>query len=242
MVASDGALGHPFQPGFLHATAIAHVERMPIRGVIWYQGESNSTSVELHAELFGALVVDWRRRWGIGDFPFLFCQLSSISPEKGYRSELWPEFRDSQRRMLAELANTGMAVTSDVGHRTDVHPKEKRVVGERLARWALADVYGKDLVRSGPLFASLVCDGERARVRFEHGTGLRAASGELIGFEVRAAEGAFVPATARLEGDEVVVTSPAVHAPAAVRYGWTPYSEGNLVNAAGLPASTFTSE
>ncbi len=98
--------------------------------------------------------------------------------------------------MLAELANTGMAVTSDVGHRTDVHPKEKRVVGERLARWALADVYGKDLVRSGPLFASLVCDGERARVRFEHGTGLRAASGELIGFEVRAAEGAFVPATA----------------------------------------------
>jgi sialate O-acetylesterase len=216
-----------------------------IRGVIWYQGESNSLEpwrVRQHARLFPLLVRDWREQWGSGDLPFLYCQLSGISTNQGYQADLWPEFRDQQRRFLAVVTNVGMAVTSDLGHPTDVHPRNKREVGLRLARWALAGAYGQAGPRSGPLPLDVRPQGRRLVVRFQHAEGgLRAAgSANLKGFEIAGATGDFQAAAARIQGGEVVLECPDIPGPVRVRYAWQPFPDANLVNGAGLPASTFS--
>ncbi len=236
-------LNHPFKPGFLWDSGIARLIPFPIRGVIWYQGESNSQEprwVHQHNRLFPLLVADWRKQWGIGEFPFLYCQLSSIKPE-GYPSQYWPEFRDGQRRMLADIPNTGMAVTSDIGHPTDVHPRNKKDVGHRLALWALARTYGQPLAYSGPLAKSVRQDGETLIVTFDHADkGLKTSDGKPVaGFEIAGADGVFRPADVAIEKDSATLTSKLVADPVSARYGWQPFSTGNLTNGASLPASTF---
>ncbi|MDE7122781.1 MAG: sialate O-acetylesterase, partial [Alistipes sp.] len=229
---------HPFGPCYLFETGIAPLDGFPVRGVIWYQGESNAHNIEAHERLFGLLVKSWRTCWNDPELPFYFVQLSSLNRPS------WPRFRDSQRRLLERIPHTGMAVCSDRGDSLDVHPTRKRDVGERLAAWALHADYGRrDVVPSGPLFRSLEVEGDTAYVSFDWSEGLHAdGGGALRTFEAAGADGLFHPAEARVEGDRVAVRSDRVPHPVAVRYGWQPFTRANLVNGAGLPASTFAGE
>jgi sialate O-acetylesterase len=234
---------HPFKPGFLYQAGIERLRPFALRGVLWYQGESNSLEpwrVVQHETLFPLLVRDWRTAWG-GDFPFLFCQLSSISTNGGYKAANWPAFRDQQRWFLDTIPNVGMAVTSDLGHPTDVHPRNKRDVGHRLALWALAKTYGRGIEFSGPLPTRATARGEVVEVAFQHAaSGLQTSDGKPVAsFELAGEDGVFHPASAKLEGGRVEVSAAAEPKPRRVRYGWQPFSAGNLVNADGLPASTF---
>lgn len=233
---------HHFKPGFLWSAGPARLLPFAIRGVIWYQGESNSLDarrVSQHEKLFPLLVRDWRAAWN-KNIPFLFCQLSSIRTNK-YKSAFWPEFRDQQRRFM-DMPNTGMVVTSDIGALDDVHPRNKREVGRRLALWALADTYGKADEFSGPLPESVRGGSSpELTVLFSHGEGMKASrGGALRGFEIAGADGVFHPAQAVVSGNKIIVSAAGVSHPVTVRYGWQPFSEGNLVNDAGLPASTFS--
>jgi sialate O-acetylesterase len=229
-----------WMPAGLFNAMIAPLSRFPIRGVIWYQGESNTGAerAPLYARLFQTMIRDWRRAWGQGDFPFLFVQLANFetSPQS-----MWPEVRDAQRQTL-ELADTGMAVTIDIGLPKNIHPTNKQDVGLRLALWARAIAYGEKIEYSGPLYREATSEGGSLRVWFDHAGGLKSRSQELKGFEVAGADRKFWPAQARIEGSTVVVSSPSVPSPAYVRYGWASNPECSLYNADDLPASPFRSE
>jgi sialate O-acetylesterase len=231
---------HPmWAPAGLYNAMIAPLTKYPIRGVIWYQGESNSGEERafLYERLFQTLIRDWRDRWGEGDFPFLFTQISNF---KSGSWEQWAPIRDAQRRALG-LRNTAMAVTIDIGNPDDVHPRNKLDVGHRLALAARAIVYGERVEYSGPLFRQLTREGRVLRAWFDHAEGLSARGEVVKGFEVAGIDGKFVPAEARIDGTSLVVSSPGVDAPVSVRYGWANSPECNLQNGAGLPASPFRS-
>ncbi|MGB8261600.1 MAG: sialate O-acetylesterase [Terracidiphilus sp.] len=228
-------------PGMLWNGMIAPLTPMAIRGVIWYQGESNSATERgpLYKRVFSTMIEDWRRQWGVGDFPFLFVQISSFNPGPG---ETWAVLREQQRRTLT-LANTAMAVTIDIGNPDDVHPTNKLDVGLRLALAARALSYGEDISYSGPNFRQATPEGSAIRTWFEHhAKGLVARGGELTGFDVAGADGKWSAATAKIDGNTVVASSPDVPEPVAVRYGWANAPACNLFNGLGLPASPFTSE
>ena len=229
---------HPYEPCYLYEASIRLLRHLPISGVIWYQGESNAHNKDAHERLFPMLVESWRTTWNRPDLPFYYVQLSSLSRPS------WPWFRDSQRRLLADLPHTGMAVSSDVGDSLDVHPRDKKPVGHRLAAWALHNNYGfKSVVPSGPLFRSVEFKGNTATISFDYADGLRSSDGQpLRTFELAEHEGEFHPAQAEITGNKVRLTSKQVKRPRFVRYGWQPFTRANLVNAAGLPASTFRSE
>lgn len=231
--------GHPNTPAGLYNGMIAPLTPYAIRGVIWYQGESNAS--ENHAyryrRLFGTMIEDWRNRWGEGDFPFLFVQLANYKA-----NQWWPVVRESQTETL-RLRNTGMAVIIDVGESKDIHPKNKQAVGNRLALAAMHIAYGKSLEYSGPMFREAVPEGSAMRVYFTHAEGMQARDGGAVaGFTIAGADGKFVPAEAKVEGNTIVVSSAEVAAPTAVRYAWADDPVCNLVNQAGLPASPFRSD
>lgn len=229
---------HPYKPSYLFESGMAPITRYPVAGAIWYQGESNANNVELHEQLLPAMVDSWRNAWE-QDFPFYYVQLSSMETGR----ESWGHFRDSQRRLTEQIPRSGMVVTSDLGHRTDVHPRRKKEVGERLARLALADTYGKKISKSGPLYRRVQFEGERAIVSFSEAKRLRSSDNKPVrDAELAGANKIFYPAEAVIRGNQLVVTSDKVPHPVFVRYGWNSYTEGNLVNEAGLPASTFSSE
>ena len=181
--------------------------------------------------------------WGQGDFPFLYVQLTAMGTSQGYASHHWPEFRDGQLRCLRTMNTTGMAVTIDVGHPTNVHPTNKRVVGRRLAWYALGEVYDQQGVSLSPLFKSTCPDDDAIEVQFDHiGGGLITSDGKaLTGWEIAAGDGPFFSAVATVESDRVRVRSDAVPHPTRVRYAWLPYPVANLINREGLPASPFDS-
>jgi sialate O-acetylesterase len=222
---------------------IAPLVPYAIRGAIWYQGESNASmnQAALYRRLFQTMILDWRRRWAEGPFPFLFVQLANYA--KTGPQSAWPELRESQAAAL-ELVHTGMAVALDVGDPQDIHPRNKQEVGRRLALAARGLVYGETLVYSGPLFRQVTREGARLRVWFDHtGGGLAVrGGGELKGFEMAGPDRQFVPASAMIDGRTVVVSSPRVAEPVAVRYGWADDPENNLINAEGLPAAPFRFE
>jgi sialate O-acetylesterase len=241
---------HPWQPpvepwaaASLYNGMIAPVTPLEIRGVIWYQGEAN-TGLErapLYQRLFSSMIGDWRRQFAQGDFPFLYVQISSYeaSPE-----EHWGLLRDAQRRALA-VTNTAMAVTLDVGDRNNVHPADKQTVGHRLALAARALSYGEDVHYSGPLFRQATTAGAAMRVYFTGADGkLAVRGGTLDGFELAGQDHRFVPATAKIDadGESVMVTSAQVAAPVFVRYAWPNAPDATLMDSAGMPASTFSSE
>ncbi len=226
-------------PGLLWNGMIAPLTPLAIRGVIWYQGESNSAleRAPLYHRIFRALIEDWRRQWAVGDFPFLYVQISNY---KSTPLEDWAALREQQVDTL-ELRNTAMAVTIDIGNPDDVHPTNKLEVGLRLARAARALSYGEMVEYSGPLFRQATPQGAAIRAWFDHAHGLLAKGGELTGFEVAGADGKWVAATARIDGETVVASSPAVTAPTLMRYGWANSPQCNLFNGEGLPASPFRS-
>lgn len=226
-------------PGALFNAMISPLTRFPIRGVIWYQGESNSSLDRsfLYERLFQTLIRDWRDKWAQGDFPFLFVQIANFKSV----SEDWAAIREAQRRSLA-LRNTAMAVTIDIGNPDNVHPTNKQDVGLRLALAARAVAYGERIEYSGPLFRQVTREEHALRVWFDHAaSGLQAKHPELRGFEIAAADGKFVPAEAHIEGSTVLVSSSAVDAPVQVRYGWANSPDCDLFNREGLPASPFRS-
>ena len=228
---------HPYEPCYLYESGILPLQQYPIKGVIWYQGESNAHNKDAHEKLFKLLVQSWRKNWKNEEMPFYYVQLSSLNRPS------WPWFRDSQRRLLEEIPHTGMAVCTDKGDSLDVHPIQKQEVGERLAMWALNKTYlKKRIVPSGPLYRSVEFQKNVAYVTFDYAEGMKASEGtELRTFEIAGEDQMFYPAQAIVEGNRVKVWSDKVKEPKGVRYGWQPFTRANLVNGAGLPASTFRS-
>lgn len=230
---------HPYHPAYLYEAGIDRLTDLPITGVIWYQGESNEQNVELYEKIFPILVESWRKAWS-HVFPFYYVQLSSMAVER----ETWGHFRDSQRRLLSVVPNSGMAVSSDLGDSTDVHPRKKKQVGRRLARLALHYTYNQqELLPSGPLFREATFKEGKAVVTFDYAEGLATSDQSAPrSFELAEYPGLFYPAIAEIKGDRVIISSLEVKNPRFVRYGWSPYSDGNLINREELPASTFTTE
>lgn len=226
---------HPFEPCYLYESGILPLQQYPIKGVIWYQGESNAHNMEAHEKLFKLLVDSWRKNWNNEELPFYYVQLSSLNRPS------WTWFRDSQRRLMSEIQHTGMAVSSDYGDSLDVHPRIKKPIGERLARWALAKTYNYNIVPSGPLFKNAIANDEGCiEVSFDYDNGIKSSDGkELRTFEVAEYEGLYYPAKAKIKGNKVVVYSEKVKNPLFIRYGWQPFTRANLINSDGLPASTF---
>jgi len=227
-------------PGLLWNGMIAPLTPLPIRGALWYQGESNSALARVHSydRVMRTLIGDWRRQWGIGDFPFLYVQISNF---KSTPREDWAELREQQVRTLA-MRNTAMAVTIDIGNPDDVHPTNKLDVGLRLARAARVLTYGESIEFSGPMFRQATTEAGSIRAWFDHAKGLNAKGGTITGFEVAGRDGKYVPASATIDGATVVVSSPDVPAPVYVRYGWANSPQCNLFNGEDLPASPFNSE
>ncbi len=217
------------------------VQPFGIRGALWYQGESNRGQGVAYEQRMHALINGWRTVWNQGDFPFLFVQLAPYKYGPTDPNFLLPQIWEAQTKTLA-MKNTGMAVTTDITHLTDIHPKNKQDVGKRLALWALAKTYGKEgLVYSGPLYKSMKVEGNKVRIEFDHvGGGLKSRDGKpLSWFTIAGKEGDFVEATATIDGKSVVVSSDKIAEPAAVRFGWDQLAEPNLMNAEALPAGPF---
>jgi sialate O-acetylesterase len=227
-----------WRPAGLYNAMIAPFTPLPIRGVIWYQGESNTAPqyVNLYSRLFPAMIQDWRTQWHQADLPFLFVQLSAYSANS---NDNWGILRDAQRRTL-HLANTGMAVSIDVGDEHNIHPANKQAVGDRLALLARSIAYKESLVASGPLFRYAYPEKGTMHVWFDNAAGLKTSSGAPQGFEIAGNDGVFAPAAATVSGDSLTVSSPTVSAPRYVRYAWANYPAANLYNAVGLPAAPFT--
>ncbi|MEI8309939.1 MAG: sialate O-acetylesterase [Verrucomicrobiota bacterium] len=223
-------------PTVLFNGMVAPLVPYAIRGAIWYQGEANSANAKVYRTLFPRMIADWREKWGEGDFPFLFVQ---IAPHKN----MSPEIREAQLLSWQKTPATAMAVTTDVGSATDIHPKQKEPVGARLALAARALAYGEKIEYSGPIFDTMKVAGNRATLTFKHtGTGLVAKDGELKGFTIAGADKKFVPAKAVIEGKTIIVSAEEVTAPVAVRFGWNNVPDVNLYNKEGLPASPFRSD
>lgn len=234
---------HPYLPCYLYETGIAPLDAFPIKGVIWYQGESNAHNKEAHDRLFTLLVDSWRKNWQNLGMPIFFVQLSSLNRPS------WTWFRDGQRILQSEIRNTGMVVTTDLGDSLDVHPRYKKEVGERLARLALHDSYGKhNVTPCGPTPIGAKFTSSAVEVFFDYGRGMHASksgpcaadSKEILTFEVAGSDGIFQPAKAEVLGDDHLrVATPTVANPVSVRYGWQPFTRANLVNIDNLPATTF---
>ena len=228
-------------PTVLYNGMVAPLVPFAIKGVLWYQGESNAGQADLYRKLFPALIADWRKHWGQGDFPFFYVQLPNYRPRVAQPTEGgWCQLREAQLQTLGKVTNTGMVVAIDVGEANDLHPVNKAPVGHRLALLARHDVYGENIVSSGPLYASHKLEGDKVVITFNHvGQGLKP-TGELKGFAIAGIDNQFVWAQAKIESPNTVsVWSNNVKAPTTVRYGWADNPEVNLCNSADLPASPF---
>ncbi|BDS08570.1 hypothetical protein NT6N_36100 [Oceaniferula spumae] len=236
---------HPFAPSFLWQAGIDPLLPFPVKGVIWYQGESNAgrdgspeaiTDGSLNKKKMKALITAWRDAWGNEMLPVYYAQLPGLNRK-------WPVFREMQLELSQEVDNVGMVVTIDVGHPTNVHPNKKQPVGDRLARLAMAGTYGKKVVPNGPIFQRHVVKKGQVFIDFKNKAGLKASDGdEIRGFEVAGSDKKFHPGTATVSGEYLVVQSDHVRSPAAVRYAWANDPDCNLVNAEGLPASPFRTD
>jgi sialate O-acetylesterase len=218
---------------------IAPLTPMAIRGAIWYQGESNSAMERypIYNRIMRTLIEDWRRQWGVGAFPFLYVQISNF---KSTPLEDWAALRQQQVETLG-LRSTAMAVTIDIGNPDDVHPTDKIDVGHRLALAARHVSYAENVEYWGPMFRLATPEGHEIRAWLDHAKGLTAKGGEVTGFEVAGADGRFSSATAKIDGEAVLASSPDIPNPQYVRYGWANSPQCNLFNGDGLPASPFTS-
>lgn len=236
--------GNPNSPAILFDSRLAPLIPFALRGALWYQGESNAMEPRDYRRLLTGMIRDWRRAWGQGDFPFLVVQLANYGPVSEPRQSNWAELREAQAQVLSE-PNTGLAVTIDVGEAMDIHPKDKRTVGLRLAQWALAKTYGRGGLPSGPLYAEAAVEAaSRMRIRFHYACGLKTIDGcPLRHVTIAGPNRTFLPAESAIEDGTLVVWHPEVKQPAAVRYAWADNPEGaNLVNAEGLPAVPFRTD
>ena len=241
--APRGAPDDPHRPASLWNAMIAPITPFAIRGVLWYQGETNALRAWDYQRLMTAMIQDWRRAWNRGDLPFLFVQLANYRPNPPTPGATWwAQVREAQRLTLG-LPNTAMASAIDIGNPLDIHPLNKQEVGRRLALAARAVAYGDRVEYAGPLYDGMTIEGSRIRVRFRHaGAGLVLDTAKGSSFVVAGVDGQFKPATAVVDGDTIVVSSPAVAAPVAVRYAWEDDPITSLRNKEGLPASPFRTD
>jgi sialate O-acetylesterase len=226
---------HPYDPCYNYEAGITAFTSFPIRGVIWYQGESNAHNIELHEKVFPALVKSLRGKCGY-EFPFYYVQLSSLNRPS------WTAFRNSQLQLLKTIPNSGMAVSSDVGDSTNVHPRHKKELGERLARLALNFTYQqKNIIPYGPMPLKAQLQNNQIIISFQYtGAQLKTEDGKpLRGFVLRNEKGMDKDAPAFINKNKVIITIDKNEKPVKVLYGWNPYTDANLVNSEGLPASTF---
>lgn len=224
---------------------IAPLVPYAVKGAIWYQGETNVGRAPQYERVMATLIRDWRERFTGGEFPFLVVQLANFLERRDVPVDSeWARLREAQLHVSRNVKGSGLAVTIDIGDAKDIHPKNKQDVGTRLALVALADVYGRKLEYSGPTLRGMKVEGARARLSFDHAEGglVAGGGGRLAGFAVAGDDGRFFWADANIEGDTVVVSSPEVKHPVAVRYGWADNPDCNLYNRAGLPASPFRTD
>jgi sialate O-acetylesterase len=230
-------------PTVLYNGMIAPIAPYVIKGVIWYQGESNVGRHKQYKQLFPAMIKSWRASWKQGNFPFYFVQIAPYIYD-GEEDPASAKLREAQMEAMSSVPNTGMAVTLDIGNVNNIHPPDKIDVGRRLALWALAKDYGKeDIVYSGPIFKEMVKKGSRITLYFDHiGSGLVAKGDTLTGFKVAEEDKVFVDAEAYIKGNTVIVYSKEAYDPVAVRYAFTNGSEASFFNKEGLPASSFRTD
>ncbi len=232
----------PHNASMLYNAMIAPLIPYNLKGAIWYQGESNVGRANQYERVFPAMIQNWRNEWKLGDFPFYFVQIAPWNYEGGMDGTESGYLRDAQRRTLS-LPNTGMAVTLDIGNFKNIHPVNKKDVGDRLALWALKNNYLKEIVCSGPLYLSHEIIDNKIEVTFDYvGAGLVFKDNNTKGFEICGNDMQFLEAEAYIDNNIVVVTHPQINYPVAVRYAFRNSSEATLFNIAGLPASTFTTE
>lgn len=230
----------PNTPTYLYNGMIHPLINMTIKGVIWYQGESNTDRAYQYRELFPVLINDWRSHWRNDSLPFYFVQ---IAPYKYGTPKIAAELREAQFLTYKNTANTGMVVTMDIGNPNDIHPTNKTDVGQRLARWALAKNYNLNIPYSGPLYKSYTIDGNSIHIQFQYNEGMRTVNNqELKHFEIAGNNQIYHPAEATINNSEIIVSSPSVTNPVAVRYGWGNDVKTSLINNAGLPASPFRTD
>ncbi len=238
--------GNPNRPSVLYNGMIYPLQPYAIRGAIWYQGESNADRAEQYKTLFPTMITSWRQSWSNPDLVFLCVQLAPWQKIEDKPTDTgWARLREAQLSTALNLPKTGMVVITDVGDEKDIHPRKKEPVGARLALQARALAYGEQIEFSGPIYSNVIFDGDQAILSFNHvGKGLEAKGedGKLVGFTIAGEDGVFRKASATIKGDKVVVTSPEVAKPVAVRYGWANYPVVNLWNKDGLPASPFRTD
>jgi sialate O-acetylesterase len=230
-------------PGCLYNAMIAPLVNYSIRGAIWYQGEANAGAPDLYKKLFPTMIRSWRKVWHEEEFPFLFVQLANFMQHHEEPTDTnWARLREAQLETL-DLPHTGMAVAIDIGNPKDIHPTDKQDVGLRLGLWAEATVYYRDQEFSGPLPSGFQIEDSKARLTFRNGEDMKASDGGKIkGFAVAGEDRKFHWADVEIQGDHVVVSSPEVPNPVAVRYGWDDDPQCNLINRTGLPASPFRTD
>jgi len=236
------AADHFHRPGCIFNAMIQPLTSYPIRGVIWYQGEANAPRARQYRDIFPCLIQDWRTHWKNAELPFLFVQLPGFDVD-WLEGDIWAELREAQLMTWRNTPGTGMIVSIDKGDRSNIHPPDKKPIGIRLANAALALVYGKDIEFSGPIYRSYKREDNCIRLEFEHtGGGLTCRGKQLLGFTMAGTDQVFRPASARIDGNTVIVECPGIAAPEAVRYGWANSPDCNLFNKTGLPASPFRTD
>lgn len=243
-ISKDDEIGanNPHHPAVLYNAMIHPLIPYSIRGVIWYQGESDRGEPELYQQVFSAMIQSWRARWNEGNFPFYFVQIAPFDYSKNINSAY---LREAQMRTMEKIPNTGMAVTLDIGQKHVIHPSQKEQVGNRLAYWALAKTYGiEGIDYSGPIYQSMKVKDGKSYLKFDHaGMGLTAYGDSLSNFEIAGKDRVFHPARAQItRRNGLVVWSEEVPEPVAVRYGWKNWLQGNLFDTYGLPAPSFRTD
>jgi sialate O-acetylesterase len=234
----------PTMPAVLYNGMIAPVAPLAISGVIWYQGEANAGRAAQYRQLLPAMIADWRRSFAQGDFPFYIVSLAAFMPHKNSPvSDDWAELREAQALTADAVTNSGLAVTVDVGDASNIHPIDKKEVGERLALNALANFYGRNVPFSGPVFARAEEIPGALKLHFRHTDGGLVVKGDKLGeFSIAGADGKWFWADAKIEGDAVIVSSPSVPQPKQARYAWQSNPMATLFNGAGLPAVPFRTD
>jgi sialate O-acetylesterase len=240
--------GRPEQaPAALFNAMINPIAGYAMKGVIWYQGESNAPYPEQYHDVMASLIKSWRDHWGQGDFPFLVVQLANFHIPKsastvsdGKPGNGWPEIREAQAQLVKDVPNVGMSVTIDIGDTKTIHPLDKEDVGKRLARVAEKMAYGQDVKSVGPKFKSMKSEDGKAVLEFENADdGLKNKGDKVEGFEVAGEDGKFVPADAKIDGSKVTVSSDQVKEPKGVRYGWSDDPKCTVYNKSDLPMQPF---
>ena len=230
------------RPYGLYHTMLERCIPYSVKGAIWYQGEHNSGRAEQYRTLFPALIAEWRNDFKNPDMPFLFVQLANYGKADTNNRPIWPELREAQLLTWQKVQHTGMAVTMDIGVKDNIHPPRKEQVGKRLAVIAFNTVYGINVPYSGPVYKSVEFKGNQAVLSFDFVYRGLKTDGELQGFTISGADKNFLPANAKIKGNQIVVYAEGISKPVAVRYGWANWSDGNLFNSADLPASPFRTD